>query len=107
MSRSSSAPLLKGRLVHESAGTRIVGEIQLTNLVAMPFVWGVVTFVSAVIAAATFEGDTHLGIFFLLSSAAFGAFGVFEVRSESSQRSFEERRLREELLNMFAKHGRR
>ncbi|WP_157557589.1 hypothetical protein [Intrasporangium oryzae] len=107
MSRGSSAPLLKGDLVQESAGTRIVGEIQWTNVVAPPLVLSVVSFVSLVIGAAICGDDRSLGIFFLLSGAAFGAFVVFEFRGEGSQRAFEERRLREELLSVLVKHGRR
>ena len=107
MSRGSSAPLLKGHLVQESAGTRIVGEIQWTNVVALPLVSSVVSFVSLVIGAAICADDRSLGIFFLLSGAAFGALAVFEFRGEGGQRAFEERRLRDELLSVFVKHGRR
>lgn len=108
LSRQSTAPLLKARLVQEGAGTRIVGEIHWTNVLAAPFGTAVVGLVGFAAGAWLITGgDAVVGVCFVLGGVAFGALSVTGFRSESSERSHEEGRLRDELLATFTKHGRR
>lgn len=107
LSRQSTAPLLKGRLVQEADGTRIVGEIQWTNVIAAPFATAMVGLVGFAGGAFLISGgDGVVGACFVLGGAALGAVSVKGFRSVSSERSYEEERLRGELLATFTKHRR-
>jgi hypothetical protein len=71
LSRYSTAPLLKARLSAEPAGTRIAGEIQWTNVIALPVATGLVSLVLVAVAVWSItEGSPILGLFYLLGGVA-------------------------------------
>jgi hypothetical protein len=106
-SRSSVAPTMKGRLVHEEQGTRVRGRIRWTVLVLSP----VVAAAAAVgFAFPSVEGiaghDSVSDIFTGLATLGFASLAVLGFRTQDVAREDEESRLRHELLRTFAKRGR-
>lgn len=105
LSRNSVAPLMKGRLVPEASGTRIVGDIQWTNAIAAPFTtFGLALFSMALGVAAILGRHDVLAALFALWGLGLALLSRFQLRSQGASRSFEEERLREELLATFGGH---
>jgi hypothetical protein len=99
MSRSSTAPLLKGRLVSEEAGTRIIGDIQWTNVVVGPFATLCVALGALAGGSVLIAGGNRLvGAVFLVICLFFLFLTVIGFRGDGVGRNYEQDRLRKELL---------
>ena len=107
VSRSSVAPTMKGRLVQEGHGTRVLGRIRWTVLVLSPVVGAAATVGFALLSVEGIAGhDPVSAIFTGLATIGFASLAVLQFRTQESAREDEESRLRDELLRTFAKRGR-
>lgn len=103
-SRNSVAPTMKGRLVPDANGTRVLGRIRWTGLVLAPFAWGALTIESAVLCIQGIAGEDPVpAIIFGLMALGFAPLTVLEVRTQDASRAAEESRLRSELLTTFGR----
>lgn len=106
LSRTSTAPLLKGRLVPETEGTRVIGNIQWTTVMAAPFATLGVGLALLGGGGMTFmSGQTLFAFLFILGFLGFMCATVLQFRGEGASRQFEEDRLRKELLAVFGGRG--
>lgn len=107
VSRTSVAPTMKGRLVHEERGTRVLGRIRWTVLVLSPVVAAVAAVGFAFLSVEGIAGnDPVSAIITGLGTLGFASLAVLGFRTQDAAREDEESRLRHELLRTFAKRGR-
>ena len=106
VSRTSVAPTMKGRLVHDEDGTRVLGRIRWTVLVLSPVVAAAAAVGFAFLSVMGIAGhDPVSAIFTGLGTLGFASLAVFQFRTQGVSREDEESRLRRELLRTFAKRG--
>jgi hypothetical protein len=106
VSRTSVAPTMKGRLIHDEAGTRVLGRIRWTVLVLSPLVEAAAAVGFAFLSVEGIAGhDSVPAIFTGLATLGFASLAVLGIRTQSASREDEESRLRRELLTTFAKRG--
>ena len=107
VSRTSVAPTMKGRLVHDEDGTRVLGHIRWMVLVLSPVVATAAAVGLAFLSVEWIAGHDFVpAIFTGLGTLGFASLAVLEFRTQSVSREDEESRLRRELLTTFAKRGR-
>jgi len=95
---------MKGRLVQEEGGTRVLGQIRWTVLVLSPLVAAAGAVLLAFVSVEWIAGHEPVSAIFPgLAALGFGFLGVLAFRTQDGAREDEESRLRHELLKTFAK----
>jgi hypothetical protein len=103
----SVAATMKGRLIHDEDGTRVLGRIRWTVLVLSPVVAAAAAVGFAFLSVEGIAGhDSVPAIFTGLATLGFASLAVLGIRTQGAAREDEESRLRRELLTTFAKRGR-
>ena len=102
----SVAATMKGRLIHDEDGTRVLGRIRWTVLVLSPVVAAAAAVGFAFLSVEGIAGhDSVPAIFTGLATLGFASLAVLGIRTQGAAREDEESRLRRELLTTFAKRG--
>lgn len=106
-SHTSVAPTMKGRLVQDEHGTRVLGRIRWTVLVLGPIflAGGAVGFAFLSLDGIARDGPVS-GIFTGLAALSFSWLAILGFRMQDAVRKDEESRLRQGLLSTFARRGR-
>jgi len=98
---------MKGRLVHDEAGTRVLGHVRWTVLVLSPVVAAAAAVGLAFLSVEGIVGhDPVSAILTGLGTLGFASLAVLQFRTQGVSREDEESRLRRELLRTFANRGR-
>lgn len=107
VSRTSVAPTMKGRLIHDEDGTRVLGRIRWTVLVLSPVVAAAAAVGFVLLSIEGIAGHNSVpAILTGLATLGFASLAVLGIRTQGASREDEESRLRRELLTTFAKRGR-
>jgi len=107
VSQSSVAPTMKGQLVHEEQGTRVLGRIRWTGLVLSPVIAAAAAVGLVFLSVEGIVGhDPVSAIITGLATIGFALLAVLGFRTQDAAREDEESRLRHELLRAFAMRGR-
>ena len=105
-SRNSTAPMLKTRLREEPDGTRLVGHVDWAYVELQPFIMATIALMGvAGVTVGRVSRQWVIIVVGLLFALGFSCLAVTTFRGKSATKAFEERRLRQELVEMF--QGRR
>ena len=99
----STAPMLRGQLLNDSSGVRIVGCLRWTMLILWELFWIVSSVLALIFAVDSFvSGDVSGGLFMVSCSAVAGGVAAWDVKRAAAMRAEEEQRLRRGLTEAFA-----